>query len=167
MTLDPSPATDVDFALMREALVEAERAAARGEVPVGAVVARGAEIIARGHNLRETAQDPTAHAELIAVRRAAARIGSWRLEGLTVAVTLEPCPMCAGMLVNARVPRVVWGAADPKGGAVETLYRLGDDPRLNHRFESIGGVMAEECGAVLRRFFGELRAGRARRRGGA
>ncbi|MEO0325771.1 MAG: nucleoside deaminase [Myxococcota bacterium] len=156
----------VDEALMREALCEARRAAARGEVPVGAVVARGAEILARGHNLRETAQDPTAHAELIAVRRAAARLGSWRLEGLTVVVTLEPCPMCAGMLVNARVPRVVWGAPDPKGGALETLYTLGDDVRLNHRLTSVGGVLGDECGALLRGFFEGLRAQRGRRRGG-
>src|SRR6056297_2537491 len=105
-----------DERFMRLALAEAARAASRGEVPVGALVVQGPQILARAHNLRESAQDPTAHAELIAVRKAAARLGSWRLEGCTVYVTLEPCPMCAGLLVNARVPRVVWGAPDPKAG---------------------------------------------------
>jgi len=147
---------------MREALREAERAAARGEVPVGSVVVRDGAILSRAHNLRETAQDPTAHAELIACRAAAARIGSWRLEGCTVYVTLEPCPMCAGMLVNARVEAVVWGADDPKAGATRTLYTLGDDPRLNHRYECVGGVLAVECGAVLKDFFAALRARRKR-----
>ncbi|MBX3246166.1 MAG: tRNA adenosine(34) deaminase TadA [Myxococcales bacterium] len=149
-----------DEALMREALREAARAEARGEVPVGAVVVVGGEIVGRGHNLRETAQDPLAHAELIAVRKAAARLGSWRLVDATVYVTLEPCPMCAGMLVNARVPRVVWGADDPKAGACRTLYQLGDDPRLNHRFESVPGVLEVECADALRRFFAAIRARR-------
>ncbi len=147
--------TDEDF--MREAIREAERAAARGEVPVGSVVVVGGEIIARAHNLRETAQDPTAHAELIAVRQSAARLSSWRLVDATVYVTLEPCPMCAGMLINARVPRVVYGAVDPKAGALESLYRLGEDERLNHRLEVASGVLADECGALLREFFGRLR----------
>jgi tRNA(adenine34) deaminase len=147
--------TDEDF--MREAIREAERAAARGEVPVGSVVVVGGEIIARAHNLRETAQDPTAHAELIAVRKSAARLSSWRLVEATVYVTLEPCPMCAGMLINARVPRVVYGAVDPKAGALESLYRLGEDERLNHRLDVSSGVLADECGALLRAFFGRLR----------
>ncbi len=142
---------------MRLALEEAARAASRGEVPVGALVVRGDEILARGYNLRETAQDPTAHAELIAVRKAAARIGSWRLCDTTVYVTLEPCPMCAGMLVNSRVPRVVWGANDPKAGAMESLYRIGQDERLNHHIEQTYGVLEEECADVLRQFFRKLR----------
>lgn len=149
-----------DERFMREALLEAARAEARGEVPVGAVVVVEGKIVGRGHNLRETAQDPLAHAELIAVRAASARLGSWRLVDATVFVTLEPCPMCAGMLVNARVPRVVWGADDPKAGACRTLYRLGEDPRLNHRFESVPGVLADECGETLRRFFAKLRVRR-------
>lgn len=149
-----------DERFMREALAEAALADARGEVPVGAVVVVGGVIVGRGHNLRETAQDPLAHAELIAVRAAAARLASWRLVDATVYVTLEPCPMCAGMLVNSRVPRVVWGADDPKAGACRTLYRLGEDTRLNHRFESVPGVLADECGAALKVFFERLRAKR-------
>ncbi len=150
--------TDDDF--MREALREAARAEARGEVPVGSVVVVGGEIIARAHNLRETAQDPTSHAELIAVRKAAARMGTWRLIGATVYVTLEPCPMCAGMLVNSRVDRVVWGADDPKAGALKSLFELGSDERLNHRFEQTSGVLGEECGAILKDFFARIRAKR-------
>ena len=154
-----------DERFMRVALEEAARAAVRGEVPVGAIVVRDADdaILARAHNLRESAQDPAAHAELIAVRKAAARLGSWRLEGCTVYVTLEPCPMCAGLLVNARVPRVVWGAADPKAGAFETLFRIGDDARLNHRVDDVGGVLAEECGRALKDFFEAIRARRRQR----
>ena len=153
-----SLSTDETF--MREALREAARAEARGEVPVGSVVVFGGAIIARGHNLRETAQDPTSHAELIAVRKAAARLATWRLTGATVYVTLEPCPMCAGMLVNSRVDRVVWGAADPKAGALQTLFQIGDDRRLNHRFEQTSGVLAEECGTILKDFFARVRAQR-------
>ncbi|MCA9612871.1 MAG: nucleoside deaminase [Sandaracinus sp.] len=149
-----------DERFMREALLEAAKAEARGEVPVGAVVVVEGKIVGRGHNLRETAQDPLAHAELIAVRAASARLGSWRLVDATVFVTLEPCPMCAGMLVNARVPRVVWGADDPKAGACRTLFRLGEDPRLNHRFESVPGVLVDECADTLRRFFAQIRARR-------
>jgi len=149
--------TDDDF--MGLALVEADRAARRGEVPVGAVFVQDGEIIARGHNLREIAQDPTAHAELIALRKAAARLGSWRLPDVTCYVTLEPCPMCAGALVNARVPRVVWGCDDPKAGAVTTMFGIGKDPGLNHRFEAVPGVRAEECAQRLRDFFARLRRG--------
>ncbi len=147
---------------MRAAIDEARRAEALGEVPVGAVLVAGDHIVSRGHNLRERAQDPTAHAELIALRAAAARLRTWRLTGLTVYVTLEPCPMCAGALVNARVDRVVWGARDPKAGATETLYTIGSDERLNHRFEVEGGVLAQDCGGLLSDFFGRIRA---RRRG--
>ena len=149
---------------MREALVEARRAEARGEVPVGAVFVLEDRVVARGHNLREASQDPTAHAELIAIRGAAARLGTWRLSGVTAYVTLEPCPMCAGALVNARVDRVVYGASDPKAGATDTLYSIGSDERLNHRFSLTPGVLAEECGAALTDFFQRIRAGRRRAR---
>ena len=155
--------TPEDERWMRAALDEARAAEARGEVPVGSVVVLDGRIVGRGHNLRETAQDPTAHAELIAVRGAAARLGTWRLIGASVYVTLEPCPMYAGMLVNARVARVVWGADDPKAGACRTLYTLGDDARLNHRYEAVGGVLEHDCAAVLRGFFERLRARRKQR----
>jgi tRNA(adenine34) deaminase len=138
---------------MREALLEADKARARGEVPVGAVAVHAGNIIGRGHNLRETARDPSAHAELTAMRAAAAYLGSWRLVGVDIYVTLEPCPMCAGALVNARVARLAYGADDPKAGAVRTLYRLLEDPRLNHRVEVAPGLLAEECAACLRDFF--------------
>lgn len=124
------------------------------------MLVRGRDILARSHNLRERAQDPTAHAEIIAIKAAAARLGTWRLSGVTAYVTLEPCPMCAGALVNARVDRVVFGAPDPKAGATGTLYTIGQDPRLNHRFELAGGVLAEECGGLLSEFFARIRAAR-------
>jgi tRNA(adenine34) deaminase len=142
---------------MREALREAQRAEARGEVPIGAVAVLDGRIIARGHNLRETARDPSAHAELIAMRAAAAYLGSWRLIDVSVYVTLEPCPMCAGALVNARVARLVYGADDPKAGAVRTLYSLVEDPRLNHRVEVVSGILGEDCAGVLRDFFSAVR----------
>lgn len=150
-----------DERLMRLALREAARAGRAGEVPVGAVLvdADGA-VIARGRNRPVAANDPTAHAEIVALRRAARRLGNYRLPGTTLYVTVEPCAMCAGALVHARVARVVYGAPDPKGGAARTLYRILDDPRLNHRAEVVGGVLAEECAAALREFF------RARRRAG-
>lgn len=151
------PQSNPDEAFMREAMAEAAIAESKGEVPVGSVVVIDGVIVGRGHNLRQTTQDPTAHAELIAVREAAAAIGSWRLIGATVYVTLEPCPMCAGMLVNARVSRVVWGCDDPKAGATKTLYRIGDDPRLNHRYESVSGVLGPECSAMLSGFFQRIR----------
>lgn len=144
---------------MREALAEADAAAGLGEVPVGCVlVSREGEELARGHNLRETAADPTAHAEIVAIRRGAEALGTWRLDGCTLYVTLEPCPMCAGALVNARIARVVWGCDDPKAGAVTTLFSIGTDTRLNHRFAIERGVLADECADRLRRFFGALRA---------
>ena len=149
---------------MREAMAEASRAASRGEVPCGSVAVFEGKIIARGHNLRETSQDPSAHAELIAMRKAAARLGSWRLTGVTIYVTLEPCPMCAGALVNARVDRVVWGCDDPKAGATRTLYTIGDDERLNHRLEMAHGVLADECSEQLRAFFSRIRQKDKRRR---
>ncbi|HUB09222.1 MAG TPA: tRNA adenosine(34) deaminase TadA [Myxococcales bacterium] len=146
-----------DEAMMRRALGMAERAARRGEVPVGAVVTRGQEIIARASNRRESAKDATAHAELLALRSACSRLAAWRLTGLTLYVTLEPCPMCAGALVNARVARVVFGAPDPKAGAAGSLFDIPRDRRLNHRLEVVSGVLAEECGEILRHFFRERR----------
>ena len=143
---------------MQLALREADKASARGEVPVGAVVTFGAQIVTAAHNLRETTQDPCGHAELLAVQRAARVLGRWRLSGCTVYVTLEPCPMCAGAMVNARVDRLVYGATDPKAGGVESLYEICTDPRLNHRIEVVSGVLGDECGDRLRQFF------RARRR---
>lgn len=142
---------------MREALLEADKARARGEVPVGAVAVLNGVVIGRGHNLRETSRDPSAHAELTAMRAAAAYLGSWRLVGVDIYVTLEPCPMCAGALVNARVQRLVYGADDPKAGAVRTLYQLLEDARLNHRVEVVSGVLAQDCGAFLRTFFANIR----------
>jgi tRNA(adenine34) deaminase len=142
---------------MREALAEADKARARGEVPVGAVAVLAGKIIGRGHNLRETARDPSAHAELSAMRAAAAYLGSWRLVGVDIYVTLEPCPMCAGALVNARVSRLLYGADDPKAGAIRTLYQLASDVRLNHRVEVISGILAEDCAASLRDFFAQIR----------
>ena len=144
---------------MRVALADADIAALKGEVPVGAVlVDAGGNELARSHNQRESLNDPTAHAEVLAVRAATSQLGTWRLNGSTLYVTLEPCAMCAGALVLARVARVVYGCDDPKGGAVSTLFTIGQDARLNHRFELIRGVLAEECASRLRRFFAELRA---------
>jgi tRNA(adenine34) deaminase len=144
---------------MTEALRAADEAASIGEVPVGCVLVDGAgNAIARGFNLRESEQDPTAHAEIVALRAGAKARGSWRLEGCTLYVTLEPCVMCAGALVNARIQRVVWGCDDPKAGACVTLYGIGQDVRLNHRFESTRGVLEAECADRLKRFFAVLRA---------
>ena len=158
MTPDRDPRADAAF--MAEALAEARAAGDAGEVPVGAVVVCEGRTVARAGNSRESAQDPFGHAELTAMRAAAAALGSWRLTGCTLYVTLEPCTMCAGALVLARVDRVVFGAKDPKAGAVGSLYDLPADPRLDHRPIVQGGVLAEECGELLRAFF------RARRRGG-
>jgi tRNA(adenine34) deaminase len=144
---------------MLAALAEADDAASIGEVPVGAVLVGGdGEELSRGHNLRESLRDPTAHAEMLALRSATNRLRSWRLEGATLYVTLEPCPMCAGALVQARVARVVFGCEDPKAGALVSLFTLGQDARLNHRFEVIGGVLSGPCGARLSAFFAALRA---------
>jgi tRNA(adenine34) deaminase len=143
---------------MRRALAVAGRAVSWGDVPVGAVLLGPAgEVLGEGCNERELTGDPTAHAELLAIRRAAARAGSWRLAGCTLVVTLEPCTMCAGTLVLARVDRLVYGAADPKAGAVGSLWDVVRDRRLNHRPEVIGGVLAQECGALLRAFFAAAR----------
>jgi tRNA(adenine34) deaminase len=148
---------DDDERFMHEALIEAELAAQAGDVPVGCVLVRDGEVLARAHNHRQRTQDPTAHAELLALRAAAKVLGSFRLLGVTAYVTLEPCAMCAGALVNARVPRVVYGCDDAKAGAVRTLYNIGQDPRLNHRFELTPGVLAAECSAQLSAFFAALR----------
>ena len=148
--------SDEDARWMREALAEARRGLAEGEVPVGAVVVRDGEVIGRGHNASIGQHDPTAHAEVLALREGARKAGNYRLPGATLYATVEPCPMCCGTVLQARVSRVVFGAADPKAGAAVSLYRLLEDPRLNHRAELLGGVLAEECGALLRVFF-ELR----------
>ena len=138
---------------MRMALAEARIALEHDDVPVGAVVVAGGEAIARAHNQRELLQDPTAHAEMLALTQAAAAMGTWRLTGAAVFVTLEPCAMCAGALVLARAERLVYGAQDPKAGAVRSLYQICEDPRLNHRLLVAEGVLAGECGDLLREFF--------------
>ncbi len=142
---------------MAEALRLAERAESAGDVPVGAIIVRGGEILGRGYNRREAACDPTAHAEILALREAAQGVGLWRLDGATAYVTLEPCPMCAGALVNARVARLVFGAQDAKGGACGSLFDITSDPRLNHRVQVTSGVLAEESARLLRSFFEERR----------
>jgi tRNA(adenine34) deaminase len=142
---------------MQIALEEAEQAMREEEVPIGAVIVHNERLIARAHNQREQLRDPTAHAEMIAITQAAESLGSWRLDGCTLYVTLEPCPMCAGAILQARIPTLVYGAADPKAGAVHTLYRLLEDARLNHRAEVVGGVLAGPCGQILSRFFQEQR----------
>jgi tRNA(adenine34) deaminase len=149
-----------DEQAMQEALALAREAGARGEVPIGAVAVLGGEIVGRGANARERAADPTAHAELLAVQDAARRLGRWRLTGVTVYVTLEPCAMCAGAMVLARIDRLVYAASDPKAGAVGSLMDLSADPRLNHRFPVERGILAGEAGELLRAFF------RARRTNG-
>jgi len=142
---------------MKMALEEAELGMREDEVPIGAVIVHGDRVIARAHNQREQLHDPTAHAEMIAITQAAEAVQSWRLDDCTLYVTLEPCPMCAGAIVQARIPTVVYGAADPKAGAVRTLFRLLDDPRLNHRCLIVSGVLAEPCGQILTRFFQQQR----------
>jgi tRNA(adenine34) deaminase len=145
---------------MRQALAEAKAAMRAGEVPIGCVIIHEptGRIIGRGHNRREADADPTAHAEIVAMRQAARELGHWRLTDCVLVVTLEPCPMCAGAVVNARVPRLIYGCADPKAGAVRTLYRLCEDERLNHRVLVEEGVLADDCGEILREFFRQQRA---------
>ena len=146
-----------DADAMRLALEEAVAAESHGDVPIGAVVVRDGEVIARRHNERELTGDPTAHAEVLALRDAAAVVGHWRLLDCTLYVTLEPCVMCAGALVNSRIGRVVYGATDPKAGAVASLYEVCADERLNHRPPVKSGVLADECGALLKAFFAARR----------
>jgi tRNA(adenine34) deaminase len=150
MNLSPE---ELDRRYMSEALALARRALDSDDVPVGALVVHAGRVIGRGFNQREALQDPTAHAEMIAISAAAQYIGRWRLDGCTLYVTLEPCAMCAGAVVLARLPRLVFGAFDPKAGACGSLFEISNDPRLNHRAETVGGVMADECGELLRGFF--------------
>lgn len=142
---------------MEVAIAAAREAAAHDDVPIGAVVVQGDEVVGQGHNRREVDGDPTAHAEILALRAAAATVGTWRLDGCTLYVTLEPCAMCAGALVLARLDRVVFAADDPKAGAVGALYDIPRDPRLNHQVEVVRGVRAAECGQLLRDFFHDRR----------
>lgn len=158
---------EFDVSMMRRALALAQDAYERGEVPVGAVVERQGRILAEAHNLREALNDPTAHAERLALTSAGQTLGTWRLDGCTLYVTLEPCSMCAGALVLARVARVVYGAVDPKSGACRSLYRLTDDARLNHRVETTPGILADPCGAILTEFFKGRRPVRPIPTGGA
>jgi tRNA(adenine34) deaminase len=152
------PPLAADEEAMAQAITEARAALERGDVPVGAVVVgSGGEIIGRGHNVREANDDPTGHAEMIAIRAAAAATGNWRLSGATLVVTLEPCTMCAGATVLARLARLVYGAIDPKAGAVGSLWDVVRDPRLNHRVEVVPGVLADDCAELLRGFFADRR----------
>ena len=146
-----------DRQFMQLALKEAEKAGALGEVPIGAIIVYEDQIIGRSHNLRETSQNAVTHAELMAIQQACEKIGSWRLEETTLYVTLEPCPMCAGAILQSRIPRVVYGARDVKAGCVDSLYRLLNDPRFNHECEVTEGVLAEQCGQILSDFFRALR----------
>ena len=142
---------------MQAAIEEAKKAQNLGEVPIGAVIVKDGEIIARGYNLRETSQLSNAHAEMIAIAKANEMVGSWRLEDCTLYVTLEPCPMCAGAIVQSRIPTVVFGAHDPHGGCCGTIYNLLDESKFNHRCELVSGVLEEECGQLLSDFFRNLR----------
>jgi tRNA(adenine34) deaminase len=159
MAEPPTPCSD-DERFMALAMEQAELASRNGDVPVGCVFVLGGDVIASTSILRERAKDPTAHAEMIAIRSAAVRLGSSRLLGVSCYVTLEPCAMCAGALVLARVPRVVYGCDDPKAGAVRSLFAIGQDPRLNHRFELVPGVLGDACSLQLSAFFEGIRARR-------
>lgn len=152
-------ASDRDRGFMEAAIAEARRAQTLEEVPIGAVLVHRDEIVARAHNLRECAKDPTGHAELLVIRAAAESLSSWRLTDTTLYVTLEPCAMCAGAIVLARIPRVVYGTRDPKAGACGSLWNIVQDPRLNHRVELQSGVLEVECQALLQNFFRALRQG--------
>ncbi|MEA4884574.1 MAG: tRNA adenosine(34) deaminase TadA [Clostridia bacterium] len=149
--------SELDAKFMRLAIEEARTAGQAGEVPVGAVIVARGEVLARAHNRRETDGDPTAHAEICAIRMAAAACGSWRLSDATIYVTLEPCPMCAGAIVQARMERLVYGASDPKAGAAGTLWDIPRDMRLNHWVAVTAGVLADSCGAMLGEFFAQRR----------
>ena len=149
-----------DTTYMQAAIAEAQLARAKGEVPIGAVIVHEGQIIGRGHNLRETSNDPTSHAEMVAIRQAAEAIGHWRLLETTLYVTLEPCVMCMGAIILARIPRLVYACRDPRAGAVGSIYDFSSDERFNHKVEVVEGVLGAECSALLSGFFQELRAGR-------
>ena len=149
---------------MRRAIAEAGKAEAKNEVPIGCVIVRDNKIIARGHNLRETTQDPAAHAELIAIRKAARKLGSWRLLDTKLYVTLEPCTMCMGAIILSRIPIVVFGCYDPKGGAAGSMYDLSNDPRLNHSVQLFPRILEAECSTLLSAFFADLRVRKRARR---
>jgi len=153
---NPAPSRSHEY-WMRRAIREANKAQGKDEVPIGCVIVRDGTVIARGHNLRETSQDPAGHAELIAIRKAARKLGSWRLLETTLYVTLEPCIMCMGAIILARIPTVVFGCYDPKGGAAGSLFDLSNDPRLNHRVDLIPQILEQDCSELLRSFFAELR----------
>jgi tRNA(adenine34) deaminase len=157
VTVAPTAPGPQDERFMRQAMAEAERALGHEDVPIGAVVVHGGEVVGAGHNERELRQDPTAHAEIIALRAAAHALGSWRVLDSTLYVTLEPCAMCAGAIVLARVPRVVFGCTDPKAGAAGSVLDVLAEPRLNHRPEVTGGVLAQECATLLTDFFAARR----------
>ena len=155
---------ELDQHYMKLAIEEANKAAAKGEVPIGAVIIRDGEVIARAHNLRETTQNAVTHAELLAIQQACEELGSWRLENTILYVTLEPCPMCAGAILQSRIPRVVYGARDVKAGSVDSLYRLLNDERFNHQCEVKENVLADECGGLLTQFFRALREKKKKRK---
>lgn len=155
----------MDETFMAYALKEAKKAEAKGEVPVGAVIVHEGRIIARGHNKRELAKDPSAHAEFIALRAAAKKLDRWRLSGTTLYVTLEPCLMCMGAIILARIPRLVFGAFDPKAGSCGSLYNISEDARLNHKVHVATGVLNDECQNVLKEFFRKLRAEKKEKKG--
>ncbi len=155
----PGDKREEDLTFMRMALEEAARAPVVGEVPIAALIVHDGQVLAQTHNYRELWQDPTAHAEVIAIRAAAAALGTWRLTGTTLYVTVEPCAMCIGAIILARIPRVVFGAWDPKGGACGSVFDLTNEPHLNHRIEIVGGLLEEESQALLQQFFRQLRAG--------
>lgn len=155
---------ELDQHYMKMAIEEANKAAAKGEVPIGAVIVRDDEVIARAHNLRETTQNAVTHAELLAIQLACEELGSWRLENTILYVTLEPCPMCAGAILQSRIPRVVYGARDVKAGSVDSLYRLLNDDRFNHQCDVKENVLADECGQLLTQFFRGLREKKKKRK---
>ncbi len=155
---DPAQITDTDRVMMTRALELAAQAADQNEVPVGAIIYRGDEIVSVGSNLRENSNDPTAHAEIIAIQNASKKFGQWRLLDCTLLVTLEPCPMCAGAAVNARIPRLIFGCLDPKMGSVRTLHQLCDDPNFNHQIQILSGLESQKCGKILSDFFQKRRS---------
>ena len=153
--------TEQDLYYMKEALLEGEKALAEGEVPIGAVMVRGGEIIARGHNMRNTAKNPLRHAEIDVINEAAGIVGDWRLEDCTLYVTVEPCPMCAGAIVQARIPRVVFGTRNSKAGCAGSILDLLNEPRFNHQVEVEEGLLQPECSEIMKRFFSRFRKNKA------